>query len=81
MNKLQIIPTKHFIEQLGERFFDLSVINLVYLEIAKSRNPKQNLFEISNGTATIIAKFEREKGVIKLITGWKGNRKKDVFRS
>lgn len=79
MNKLPIIPTKHFIDQLGERYFDLSVINLIYIEMAKNTNPHCNLFEVSNGTATIVAKFEREKGVVKLITGWKGNRRKESF--
>lgn len=79
LSKLPIIPTKHFVEKLGERFFDLSIINSIYVEIAKNTNPNCNLFEVSNGNATIVAKFEKDEGVIKLITGWKGNRKKEKF--
>ena len=79
MSGLKILPTKHFVEQLGERFFDLSVINLVYMELAKNTDSYKTLFEISNGSSTIIAKLEREKGVVKLITGWVGNRQKKVF--
>lgn len=79
MSGLKILPTKHFVEQLGERFFDLSVINLVYMELTKNTNPHKTLFEISNGGSTIIAKLDKEKGVVKLITGWVGNRQKKAF--
>lgn len=79
MSGLKILPTKHFVEQLGERFFDLSVINLVYMELAKNTNPHKTLFEISNGGSTIIAKLDKEKGVVKLITGWVANRQKKAF--
>lgn len=78
-NGLRIVPTKHFVEQLGERFFDLSVINLVYAELAKNLDPNKTLFEISNGRASIIARLDRENGIVKLITGWVGNRQKKVF--
>lgn len=79
MSGLKILPTKHFVEQLGERFFDLSVINLVYMELAKNTNPHKTIFEISNGSSTIIAKLDKEKGVVNLITGWVGNRQKKAF--
>ena len=79
MSGLKILPTKHFVEQLGERFFDLSVINLVYMELAKNTNSHKTIFEISNGGSTIIAKLDKEKGVVKLITGWVGNRQKKAF--
>lgn len=76
MSYLKILPTKHFAEQLGERFFDLSVINMVYMELAKNTDPNKTLFEISNGGSTIIAKLDKERGVVKLITGWVGKRQK-----
>ncbi|WP_187648710.1 hypothetical protein [Nitrosophilus labii] len=70
---LRIIPTKHFIERLGERYFDLSAIAKLHMEIAK--NPKARIFEVTTGNATIVAVREKPD-LIKLITGWVGNRKK-----
>ena len=73
---LKILPTKHFIERLIERKFELSVISLVYMEIAKSTNPHQTLFEVSNGRATITFSLNRARGEVKLVSGWVGNRGK-----
>ena len=70
---MKIIPTKHFVERLGERSFDLSVIAKLHMEIAN--NPYSRIFEVTTGNATIVAVREKPD-LVKLITGWIGNRKK-----
>ncbi|MDD3476564.1 MAG: hypothetical protein PHI38_06820 [Sulfurimonas sp.] len=72
MNGIKILPTKHFIERLGERAFDLSVIAKLHMELAKQ--PNARILEVSTGNATIVAEI-KDNGVVKLITGWIGNRK------
>lgn len=65
--QLKIIPTKHFAKRLGERYFNLSVISKIHLEIAKQ--PQAKLIRVTSGGATIVAEV-KDNGIVKLITGW-----------
>jgi len=69
---MKIYPTKHFIKQLGERYFDLGVISTLISEALS--HPDHNNFEVTCGNATVIA--VRDKDNLKLVTGWVGNRHK-----
>ncbi len=69
MSALRIVPTKHFLERLGERYFDLSVIGLLMIEANKKPHLKN--FKVSSHNTTVVAAREAG-GVIKLITGWAG---------
>ena len=69
---LKVIATTHFLERIGERKFDLSLVGDILKEL--SQNPNRNLFEISKGNATFVVQFDKVKGEVKLVTGWIGNR-------
>jgi hypothetical protein len=63
----KIVPTWHFIMQLIRRAFELSVLVPAYLYVKE--------FDI--GRSTIVYSVD-EHNTIHLITGWVGNRNKDV---
>lgn len=69
---MKIYPTKHFIKQLNERYFDLGVILTLISEAIA--HPDHNNFEVTCGNATVIA--VRHNDNLKLVTGWVGNRQK-----
>jgi len=74
MKKIKkIIPTKHFVKRLDERMFDLSVL-LELIDKSQKCNCNKKI-EVSSGNATIVAEI-KQNGVIKLITGWVGKRRK-----
>ncbi|MCR6574332.1 Uncharacterised protein [Campylobacter insulaenigrae] len=71
---MKIISSKHFAERLQNRKIDLSIISKIHEEIAK--NPiNQNLFKLVSNGATIIFQLDREKGEVKLITGYPCNKR------
>lgn len=75
MSKFQIKPTKHFLERCDLRNFDFSIIAHISLYVLG--NPKlSGQFELSNGNSTIVAEYDRRFNVVRLITGWAGNREK-----
>lgn len=66
---MRIVATKHFLERLGERQFDLSIIAKLHMEFLQ--NPlNSDMVRVTSDNATVVAK--REGSVIKLITGWMG---------
>lgn len=73
-NGIKILPTKHFIDKLGKKAFDLSVIAKLYMELAKQPS-NTRIVEVTTGNATVVAEI-KENGIVRLITGWKGNREK-----
>ncbi|GEM_PF-2630917 len=74
---LKIIPSNHFKERLGNRSFDLSLVAHIVTEISK--NPARNLFEITSGFTTFVVKYERDTHTAILVTGWNGNRGRQVI--
>lgn len=56
MSGIKIIPSKHFIERLGERMLDLSVIAKLHMELAKQ--PDARILKVSAGNTTIVAEIK-----------------------
>ncbi|EKY7466866.1 hypothetical protein QE912_000329 [Campylobacter jejuni] len=68
MSGFKIIPSKHFAERLQQRKVDLSLVALIYQEIAK--NPFQKSYKLINNNSAIIFAVDRDNGVITIITGY-----------
>jgi len=68
MNGFKIISSKHFAERLGERKIDLSLVSQIYTEIAK--NPFAKIYKATNSNSTIVFAVDRDKGEVKIITGY-----------
>lgn len=68
MSGFKIIPSKHFAERLQERKVDLSLVVLIYQEIAK--NPFQKIYKLINNNSAIVFGVDRDNGVITIITGY-----------
>lgn len=75
MSGFKIISSKHFAEKLQDRRVDLSLIASIYTEIAK--NPFTKIHKISNGDSAIVFAVDRDRGEIKIITGYPVNKWKD----
>jgi hypothetical protein len=70
---LRLTPSVHFIEQLGDRRFDLSILAPVYTAMIDA--PVGTEKEFSIGRSSVIAvKTGKDEAVLK--TGWKGDRTK-----
>lgn len=52
MSGFKIIPSKHFAERLQQRKVDLSLVALIYQEIAK--NPFQKSYKLINNNSAIV---------------------------
>lgn len=68
MSGFKIIPSKHFAERLQERKVDLSLVALIYQEIAK--NPFQKSYKLVNNSSAIVFAVDRDNGIITIITGY-----------
>lgn len=75
---MKIISSKHFAERLQNRKIDLSIISKIYEEIAKSPI-NQDLFKLVSNNTTIIFQLDREKGEIRLITGYPCNKRNWIW--
>lgn len=75
----KIVPTWHFIMQLIRRGFELSVLVPAYLYVKDNLEQieRDKEIEFDIGRSTIVYSVD-EHNTIHLITGWVGNRNKDV---
>lgn len=65
---LKLYQAKHFAERLQQRKVDLSLVALIYQEIAK--NPFQKSYKLINNNSAIVFAVDRDNGVITIITGY-----------
>lgn len=71
--KLRLTPSEHFVNQLSDRRFDLSILASVYK--AMSQAPIGTEQEFSIGRSSVIAVKTAEREAV-LKTGWRGDRTK-----
>jgi len=77
--KLRVKPTEHFLVSGIKRAFDLSGLVPLYIHVSGNLNSiqKNKDLEWNIGRATIIYSVDNDN-TIHLISGWVGNRKKEL---
>jgi len=79
--KLQIIPTKHFLDKAKEERFEFSGLVTLYIHVSNNLDTlEKNVdHQWDIGRATIVYSVDMMNN-INLITGWVGSRKKIGIR-